>query len=75
MLFYSESFINCYYILLYGDISQEVDEALYEVELIIEFANVLGDLIFPKPIQKFMETLELLFKFHKEIYKGYIKYK
>ena len=51
MLFYSESFINCYYILLYGDISQEVDEALYEVELIFEFANNLGDIIFPKPIK------------------------
>ena len=75
MLFYSESFIDCYYILLYGDISQEVDEALYEVELIFEFANNLGDFIFPKPIKKFIETLEFLFNFHKEVYKGYIKYK
>ena len=36
MLFYSNSFIDCYNILLYGDISIEVDEALYEVELIID---------------------------------------
>ena len=64
MLFFYESFINYYYILLYGDISYEVDKALYEVELIIEFVNILGDFIFPKPIQKFMETLEFLYKFH-----------
>jgi len=75
MLFYSNSFIDCYNILLYGDISIEVDEALYEVELIIEYANKMGDYIFPKPIQKFIEYFEMLFVAFKENYKGYIKYK